>query len=117
MPITITLPDELAAKLQAKAETQQLAPEELILNILSNTLELEEESAYYPTLEEVVSKIKATPPNPAHIHPATESLAELLQNSPDDPTFDLEAWNREWARVEAEMKAITRANDIAEGRG
>ena len=116
MTITITLPDELAAKLQAKAETQHLPPEELILNILSSTLELEAESIDYPTPEEVVAKIKAISPNPANIHPASTSLADLLLNGPDDPTFDLEAWNRDWTNVEAEMKAITRTNDIAEGR-
>jgi cell pole-organizing protein PopZ len=70
-----------------------------------------------PTLEEVVAQIKATPPNPAAIHPATASLADLLLDAPEDPDFDLERWTQQWAAVEAEMKAITRANDIAEGRG
>jgi len=65
----------------------------------------------------VVAKIQATPPNPANIRPATGSLAEALQNAPDDPDFDLETWIREWSMIEYEMKAITHANSIAEGRG
>jgi prevent-host-death family protein len=70
-----------------------------------------------PELVALVERIKATPPNPAAIHPATASLAELLQNAPEDPDFDLESWTQQWQAIEAEMKAIDRANDIAEGRG
>ena len=70
-----------------------------------------------PEMIALVERIKATPPNPAAIHPATASLAELLQNAPEDPVFDLETWTRQWDVIEAEMKAIDRADDIAEGRG
>ena len=70
-----------------------------------------------PELVALVERIKATPPNPAAIHPATASLAELLQDAPEDPDFELETWTRQWAAIEAEMKAIDRADDIAEGRG
>ena len=70
-----------------------------------------------PELVALVERIKATPPNPAAIHPATASLAELLQNAPEDPDFDLESWTQQWQAIEAEMKAIDRADDIAEGRG
>jgi len=78
--------------------------------------EVWDEEDTYPSLEEVVAKIKATPSNPSSFLPATQSLADLLANSPDDPSFDEEAWNREWAEVEAEIETITRANDRAEGR-
>ncbi len=67
-----------------------------------------------PEMIALVEQIKAEPPNPAAIRPATGSLAEALQNAPEDPDFDLETWTRQWAAVEAEMKAIDRANDIAE---
>jgi prevent-host-death family protein len=70
-----------------------------------------------PELVALVERIKATPPNPAAIRPATGSLAEALQNAPEDPDFDLETWTRQWDAIEAEMKAIDRADDIAEGRG
>ena len=70
-----------------------------------------------PELAALVERIKATPPNPAAIHPATASLAELLQDASEDPDFDLESWTRQWAAIEAEIKAIDRADDIAEERG
>ena len=71
-----------------------------------------------PTLEELVTKIKAMPPNPSAIHPAKESLLEYLTNLPDDPdpSFDAEEWDREWDKFEVELKAINHANDITEGR-
>jgi prevent-host-death family protein len=70
-----------------------------------------------PELVALVEQIKATPPNPDAIHPATTSLAELLQDAPEDADFDLETWTRQWNAIEAEMKASDRADDIAEGRG
>jgi prevent-host-death family protein len=70
-----------------------------------------------PEMIALVEKIKAEPPNPNNIHPARASLADLLQNAPEDPDFDLETWTRQWDAIEAEMKAIDRADDIAEGRG
>lgn len=57
------------------------------------------------TLEEVVADIKRLGPGIPNIHEATASLAELLENAPHDPDFNLEEWQREWAKVEAEMKA------------
>jgi predicted DNA-binding protein len=56
--------------------------------------------------DEVIAKIKALPSNPASVHHATQSLVELLSHTPIDPSFDEEVWNREWAAVEAEMKAL-----------
>jgi hypothetical protein len=52
----------------------------------------------------VVAKIKAAPPNPAAIRPATSSLAEALRQAPSDPDFDLDTWTEEWAAIEAEQK-------------
>ncbi len=65
-----------------------------------------------PEMIALVERIKATPPNPAAIHPATASLAELLQNAPEDPDFDLETWTRQWETIEAEMKAIARPDHL-----
>jgi hypothetical protein len=115
MSITITLPADVEKGLQAKAEAQQVSVDELIVDILTQVVETEPDD-FFPSLEEVVAEIKATPPNPACVHPPTASLADLLREAPTDPDFDLETWQREWNRIEAEMKAITRANDIAEGR-
>jgi hypothetical protein len=68
------------------------------------------------TLEEAVELIRSTPPNHTQIRPATINLADVLQAAPSDPTFDLESWQRQWSEVEAELKSLTRANDVAEGR-
>lgn len=114
MTLTLNLPKDLETKLKREAAARALSPEEYALDLLDNALEQEN----FPTPEEVVAKIKAMPPDPEAIHPATGSLVEVLKNAPQEPTdFDLQQWNREWAAVEAEMKRITRENDIAEGRG
>jgi len=70
-----------------------------------------------PELVALAERIQAAPPNPAAIRPAAGSLAEALRNAPEDPDFDLETWTRQWEAVEAGMKAMERADDIAEGRG
>lgn len=98
MPITITLPQEIEAQLERRASAQRLSVERLAIDILSGALETEESG---PTPEEVVAKIRATPPNPRGIRPADGSLAEALRNAPDDPDLDLASWRQEWAAVEA----------------
>jgi hypothetical protein len=113
MAITITLNDKLVAGLEGRAKKHQLSVEELALRILIQAAE-ESETA---TPQEAVAKIQAAAPNHAHVTPATASLADLLRASPGDPCFDLETWKKQWSVVEAELKAITRANDVAENRG
>jgi prevent-host-death family protein len=68
-----------------------------------------------PEMTALAVAIKATPPNPNNVHPATASLADLLREAPDEPDFDLESWTQQWNAIEAEMKAREWANDIAEG--
>jgi len=133
--LTIQLPDELRQRIEKIVAQRGATIEHLIRELLEEYLDesehvqaasngephtsvdnLSNDQDDYPSLEEVVAKIRGTPSDPSNIHPATQSLAELLAASPEDPSFDLEEWNREWAAVEAEMKAITRANDRAEGR-
>jgi hypothetical protein len=113
MTVTIMMPDEMENQLKHKAEKSHLSLEEFILDLLADALETETPS---PTPEEVVARIKATPGNPNSLRPASGSLAEALRHAPDDPDFDLAAWNREWAAVEGELQTVTRANDLAEGR-
>ena len=118
MPTLIALPDELTTRLQAKAESQQQSLETLVVDILSEAVDQAEEEWPPYTLEELVERIKSTPPVPGSFHPATGSLAEALAASPPpDPDFDSEAWNREWAKIEDEIRRINREDDIAEGRG
>ncbi|MEP7341629.1 MAG: hypothetical protein ABI977_28110 [Acidobacteriota bacterium] len=126
MEITLNLPDVLATKLQTEAQAQRRSTEEVAVELLDQALEVELELQEYipPTLEEVVARIRATPPNPANQFDERimmQGLREYLQASiaaedPNEP-FDEAEWKQQWAAVEAEMKATTRANDLAEGRG
>ena len=111
MTIMISVPSALEDNLLEAARRQHLSPEQLAVQILEDALAEDD----LPTLEEVVAKIKALPRRPENIHPAVGSLRDLLAKDPEDAEFDLEAWQQEWAKVEEEMRAITLANDIAEG--
>jgi hypothetical protein len=113
MAMTITLEDNLVAELKDRAKKQQLSVEQLVIRILTDAM-----ASFEPvTPREAVARVQATPPNPALVRPATADLTDLLHAAPSDPGFNLENWKRQWSDIEAEMKAITRANDIAEGRG
>jgi len=113
MAITITLDDALVRGLENKAKKQQLSVEQLALSILTEAI-IEPKLV---TAGEAVARIQSTEPNRSLVRPATTKLADLLRAAPGDPCFDLENWKRQWSVVEAELKAITRANDVAERRG
>jgi plasmid stability protein len=113
MTLTITLPEPLTLALKQRAAQEHRPPVDLALKLLADALEEEED---FPTLEEIVAQIKATPPDPTAIHPAQGSLADALASLPKDPDFDVVAWQREWNELEAEMKARDRADAIQEGR-
>ncbi len=68
------------------------------------------------TPQEAVELIRTTPGNPTQIRPATVDLIDVLRSAPTDPTFDLESWQRQWSALEIELRSLTRANDVAEGR-
>lgn len=72
-------------------------------------------------LERLIAEIKATPPNPNAVHPATKSgeqfRADLEANPPSPELFTFAEWQPLWAAFEAEEKALARAHEIAEGRG
>lgn len=116
MSTTLTIPDDLAGRLRHKAQAQNRSVDELAAELLIKSLDTSVDSE----LEELIARIKATPPNPAAIRPATISLADALSASlaaeGDDRDFNLDEWQHQWAAVEREMKAVTRANDVAEGR-
>lgn len=113
MPLTITLPDELAIKLQAQADVQQRRIDDVAVSILDSVLESEQHDS---ELEALVLRMQSRPSDPSSIHPATQELAELLANVEHEEPIDVEAWKKDWAKAEAELKAITHANDVAEGR-
>lgn len=68
-------------------------------------------------LQDVVARIKAMPPSPHGLRPATGSLAEALRSAPPTGEFDARAWQANWSLVEDEIRALTLQNDIAEGLG
>lgn len=113
MTITITLPERLEQALEQAASRHQLSIEELTIQLLDEALT---PASYVPSLDEIVARLKGSASNPALLRPAQGSLADALREAPTDPDFDLAAWQREWAEVETEVKAVTRANDLEEGR-
>ena len=111
MTIMISVPRSLEDNLREAARRQRVSPEQLAVQILEEALVDNE----LPTLEEVVAKIKALPRRPENLRPAVGSLRDLLAADSEDAEFDLEAWQREWAKVEEEMRATTHNDDITEG--
>jgi hypothetical protein len=112
MALTINLDDELVAGLANKAMKQELSVEQLAISILTEAAR-EFESL---TPLEAVARVQATPPNPCQMRSATANLADLLSSPGGEPDLDPEVWRRQWSAVEADLKAVTRANDVSEGR-
>lgn len=114
MTITITIPKEMEPKLQRQAEKEQRSVQDVAINLLDVLLNEED---VFPSLEEVVREIQENGQLPQNVRTAVGSLAEALENAPQDPDFDLATWQREWAIVEREMALMNRMDDIVEGRG
>lgn len=69
-------------------------------------------------LEALIAEIKSKPSKPEHIHPPSGKLAEHLANpvNEPDPDFDPTEWDREWAEIEAKMKAASLTHEEEERR-
>jgi hypothetical protein len=106
--IEFSPPEE--ARLQAAAAREGVPVADIIRKAVANYLPSSNEA-------EVAAGFQVAPPDPRNLRLARGSLADALRAAPRDPDFDLAQWNREWAAVEAEMKAVTHTNDVAEGRG
>ena len=110
---TVTIPHEYARKLQKGAPVR-------VILLVEESVPTEEETDEAPpdlsSFEQIVAEIQRMGPNPNNITPAGGQLAEKLAHplTEPDPEFDLEAWTREWDRVEAEMKAQSLAHEEAE---
>jgi hypothetical protein len=124
--MTITLDNQLDNALQELAQQLQLPPEEVVVKAVKQFVHGKEKNGspkngvalqYQLQLKELVAEIQATSPNPAMIIPAqgsmTNTLAELAL-LPKDPDFDLAEWTQQWEAIEAEIKAINKANTLAE---
>jgi hypothetical protein len=112
--LSIVIPESLEVRLEEEAVHQGIAAPELAVKLLSAALNGEPADA---SVEDIVARIQATPPNSDNIRPATGSLADALRGCGEEPNLDVTEWNRAYLAVEAEMKSVTRANELAEGRG
>ncbi len=113
MAVTIIVPDNLQEQLQQRAEVEDRSVEEVTLGLLQDALE---RTVLFPTVDDVVARIKTTSPNPHNVRPARGSLADALRNGMSTAPFDFAQWTSEWAAVETEMRNVTSADDFAEGR-
>lgn len=126
MTTTIKLPPELAEQLARQAQARHRSVESLAIEYLTTALQEDEAAPAepLPPLDEdpellaLVARIKAMPPNPASIIPAKGNLADVLRalETVEDPDYDLDAELAALDAAEQELRAIDRANDIAEGR-
>ncbi len=117
MTTTITLPDRLAEQLQQQATVRHRSVEALVIEYVEAALS-DETNDEEESLEALVARIKAMPPNPLSIIPAQGNLAEVLQAlEAMEDDVDVEAQSAALRAAEEELRAINRADDIAEGRG
>lgn len=125
---TITLPDDLAEQLAQQAHARKRSVEalaiEYIVTALNDDRAILDETPVSPIEDDpellaLVARIRATPPNPASIIPPKGNLTDVLRalEAIDDPDYDGDAEIAAFDAAEAELKALDRANDIAEGRG
>ena len=112
MPVTLTVPDDLEPHLRSLAEAQRRPAEEVAIALLRTAL-LDGPSA----LDAAVAAIHATAPNPAALRPARGALHDALPAEAADGRLDLAGWQAAWAAAEAELAALTRADEQADGRG
>lgn len=133
MQITLTLSEPIAARLQRQAAQLNVSLDDLALKLFSDTLVAEPLAKLSPnaeqngkrdngfsSLQEVVARIQATPPNPAAIVLPTQTIAEVeavwQANAAGGVDIAPAEWDRLWAEFEQELKSSDRAEDIAEGR-
>ena len=115
MTMQVDLPEDLAGALARRATQQRRTAQEVVIDLLNRALGFGEDE-YSETPEQVVARIQALPRNPDALRPAQESVADALQRTITNKDFDLEAWEQQWAKVEAEIRDMTVQDDIREGR-
>jgi len=64
----------------------------------------------------VVARIKALPRDTVITPAPKEMVAAAQARSMTDENFDLAQWTEEWRIAEAEIREMTRQDDIREGR-
>ena len=109
MSLTISLPAEKQEKLKKRADAFHWSEEQMASHLLELALDTS-----LPSLDEIIERVRSLPSILGNGPTSNISLAEALRNAPEDPDFDLAGWTAQWQAVEAEMKAIERADTIAD---
>lgn len=109
MTLTISLSDETQRKLKKRADAFKWSEEQMASHLIDTVL-----NASLPSLDEIIERVRNLPPSLENRPTSNLALAEALRNGPEDPDFNLAEWTAQWQAVEAEMKAIERADAIAD---
>jgi predicted DNA-binding antitoxin AbrB/MazE fold protein len=83
--------------------------------VLITLMGIDEEQAL-ASIDDVIARLTAAGPSEGIEIPPKDSLFEKLSVVPHEEPIDSAEWNRQWAQIEAEMKARDLADDRAEGR-
>jgi hypothetical protein len=121
--ITVTLSTPIGKRLQTQADKIDLPLDDLVERMLIASLPVYEANGFhatadepvvddFPTLEEIVAQIKATPPNPNAIQRGEKFgdmayIQSLLDNPPTD-TLTVAEWEEYWPAFEQELKELDR---------
>ena len=116
MATVITLPDELSERLIPQAAEQHMALDAYVIELLRRLSGQPTPTIYIEPIEAIVARIKALPPVAPANYPGIETPTHALARYVDDAAFDAADWDRQWATVEAEIKTVSRADRLAEGR-
>lgn len=141
MQITLTLPASVAVRLEQQATQLNVSLDDLALKLFSDFVlslskyglgaepvaKLSRSAAQngqrendLSSLQEVVARIQATPPNPAAVVLPTQTIEDVeavwQANAVGGSDIAPDEWDRIWAGFEQELKSSDRADDIAEGR-
>jgi hypothetical protein len=123
MKITLTLPETVAERLGRQAEHLNVSLDDLALILFNDALMIGSAATALPasehnnklngglsSLEELVARIKATPPNPDAIVQPTKTIAEVVAywqaNPPDESDISPDDWDHMWAEFEHNLKTI-----------
>lgn len=133
MQITLNLPESVAAHLEDQAAQLNVSLDDLMQKIFRDRLAAAPSENVWPistqngkqihkgeSIEQVVMRIRATPPNPANIIPSSQSFDEAERlwraNAAEGSDISPAEWDRLWAEFEQEQKRLDWADDRAEGR-
>lgn len=119
MQITLTLPESVATRLEDQATQLNVSLDDLMQKIFRDRLAAMPNESERSGLgqngkpnresvsvDEVVMRIRATPPNPANIIPSSQSIDEVERlwraNAGQDSHISPAEWDRLWAEFEQE---------------